>query len=332
MIAVCFLPVWCSAQVYAPAGAVQKAATGVIAGSVADSNGSAVAGAQITLASEGFAEQRLLTSDSEGRFTFASVAPGKFTLTISANGMATVTTSGVLNAGEAYQAPTVVLRIATASTEVDVTVSQHEMAETEIKTEEHQRILGFAPNFYVSYTWKAAPLTAGQKFKLDGRTLVDPVNFALIGFFAGLEQAGNSFSGYGQGFQGYAKRYGAGYADFAIGTTLGGAILPVVFRQDPRYFYKGTGTKWSRAEYALSTAVIARGDNGKWQPAYANVLASFGAGAISNLYYPAANRNGASLTIKNGALSLAFDGVANVFQELAFRKVSSGARRSGSTP
>jgi len=111
-------------------------------------------------------------------------------------------------------------------------------------------------------------------------------------------------------------------ADFVSGTLLGGAVLPVVFHQDPRYFYKGTGSVWSRFGYAMATAVIAKGDNGKWQPAYASVLGDVGAGALSNLYYPAGSRNGAALTFENGGLSILFDGAGNVVQEFLLKHLT----------
>jgi hypothetical protein len=114
--------------------------------------------------------------------------------------------------------------------------------------------------------------------------------------------------------------------NLVVGNMLGGAILPMVFHQDPRYFYKGTGSVWSRAGYALSTAVIARGDNGRWQPNYSGILGNFGAGAISNLYYPASSRQGASLTIGNGLLGIAADGVSNVLQEFVLRKLTKKAK------
>ena len=169
-------------------------------------------------------------------------------------------------------------------------------------------------------------MTPKQKYKLAVRSIVDPATFIIVGGFAGLEQATNEFSGYRQGAAGYGKRYGAGLADTDIGAMLGGAVLPVLFHQDPRYFYKGTGTKWHRTLYALSTAVIARGDNGKWQPAYAGVLGDFASGAISNLYYPASNRNGAELTIENGFLAVAGTGVGNLLQEFVLKKISSGIK------
>ena len=147
----------------------------------------------------------------------------------------------------------------------------------------------------------------------------------MTGILAGVQQERNTFSGYGQGAAGYAKRFGAGYADFAVGTGLGGAVLAVLFHQDPRYFYKGTGSVWRRGSYALATAVIAKGDNGKWQPAYASLLGDFAAGAISNIYYPASDRNGAKLTFENGGLSVLSDGISNVVQEFLLKHLTPGA-------
>jgi hypothetical protein len=248
-------------------------------------------------------------------------------LTVTAASMEGASTQGELNQDESLELPPIALRVASASDEVEVSsLTQQELAERQIKEEEKQRLVGLIPNFYVTYDWNAAPLTPKQKYKLAARSIVDPATFIIVGGFAGLEQATNEFSGYGPGWEGYGKRYGAGLADTDIGAMLGGAVLPVLFHQDPRYFYKGTGTKWHRAMYALSTAVIARGDNGKWQPAYAGVLGDLASGAISNLYYPASNRNGAGLTFENGFLAVAGTGAGNLLQEFVLKKISSGIK------
>jgi len=210
-------------------------------------------------------------------------------------------------------------------------LSTHDLAEIEIKVEEKQRLIGIVPNFYVTYNWHAPPLTARQKFKLAVRATLDPANFALSAAIAGVEQETNGLSGYGPGPQGYGKRYGASLADGTVGNLLGGAIFPVLLRQDPRYFYKGTGTIIARALYAISTAVICKGDNGKWQPNYSSVLGDIGAGAVSNTYYPSTDRNGAVLTIENGLLNAAEDGIGNLLQEFLFKKVTPSASKSAVT-
>jgi hypothetical protein len=183
-------------------------------------------------------------------------------------------------------------------------------------------VLGVIPNFYVSYDPNAVPLTSKQKFKLARKTIVDPVTFVLVGGIAGVEQAQNDFSGYGQGAQGYGKRFGAGYADTVAGTFIGSAILPSLLKQDPRYFYKGSGSKRSRILYAIANAVICKGDNGRWQPNYSNILGSVAAGGISNLYYPAQDRNGAGLTFENAAIGIGASAASNLLQEFLIRKLT----------
>jgi hypothetical protein len=300
----------------------QTQQAGILSGTVTDSDGALIAGAQVTLTLG--PASRTTTSGSDGHFVFPALGIGPFTISAKANGMEAASYQGTLYCNESIEIPPLALKIGSATTDVEVTVSRQEIAEEQVKQEEHQRLFGAIPNFYVSYDWKAEPLTAKQKFKLAGRTLIDPVNLAITAGIAGLEQADDTFNGYGQGAQGYGKRFGAGLADFGIGTILGGAVLPSAFHQDPRYFYKGMGSIRSRALYALSTAVIARGDNGRRQFAYASILGDFGSAAISNVYYPAQNRDGAGLTISNGFLSVAFDGLGNLIQEFVLRKISPG--------
>jgi len=243
-------------------------------------------------------------------------------------GFAIQTFSGVLHSGEIYAIPQTTLAIATAITEVRVVPSRTELAKDEIKEEEKQRVLGVVPNFYVSYIPNAVPLSSRQKFELAWKTTVDPVSFGLTGAIAGIQQAQNDFSGYGQGAQGYAKRYGASYADFLTGTLIGSAILPSLLKQDPRYFYKGSGSKRSRIAYAIANAVICKGDNGHWQASYSSILGSLAAGGISNLYYPAKDR-GAELTFENALIGTGATAVTNLLQEFVIRRLTPSASNRG---
>ena len=216
--------------------------------------------------------------------------------------------------------PPVQLVVAT-TVEVEVHETQVEVAEEQIHVEEKQRLFGVVPNFYVTYVPNAAPLDTRQKFQLGWKSLIDPVTFGLAGFFAGIEQANNTYSGYGQGAQGYGKRLGATYADFVSGTIIGSALLPAVLKQDPRYFYKGTGSRKSRFFYAVANAVICKGDNGRWQPNYSNMLGTLAAGGLSNAYYPASNR-GVGLTFENALIGIAGSAGASVFQEFFSRRLT----------
>ncbi len=295
---------------------------GTISGTVVDQSGAIVTGAHIKLTGDDPSLNQEVQSGTNGEFSFANVAPGGFHLAISSPGFAPQTSSGTLHSGEMFLVPQIALAVAANVSEVNVGLSRVEVAEEQIKVEETQRVLGIVPNFYVTYTPNAAPLTPKQKFKLAWRTSVDPVTFVIVGAAAGVEQAQNHFREYGQGTEGYAKRFGAGYADTFSGIFIGGAILPSLLKQDPRFFYKATGSFRSRFLYALAASVICKGDNGRWQPNYSNILGNLASGGISNLYYPDQDRNGVSLTLENGAIGIATGAVANLLQEFVIRKLT----------
>jgi hypothetical protein len=296
--------------------------SGSITGTIVDQTGVAVAGARVRLTREDQPPSQETVTNEDGLFSFANVAPGPFQLTTMSEGFATQACSGILEPGERHVVPRIALAVASAFTEVRVVVSRTEVAEDQIKAQEKQRVLGVVPNFYVSYVQDAVPLSAKQKFELAWKMAVDPVTFGVNGAVAGIQQAHNDFSGYGQGAQGYAKRYGASYADFAAGTFIGSALLPSLLKQDPRYFYKGSGRKRSRILYAIANSVVCRGDDGHWQANYSSILGSFAAGGISNLYYPAKDRNGAGLTIENGLIGMGESAAINLFQEFLGRKLT----------
>ena len=199
--------------------------------------------------------------------------------------------------------------------------SQKEIAQAQIQAQEKQRVLGIVPNFYSSYIWNAAPMTSKQKFGLAVRSTTDPVAFVVAAGVAGVEQWHNTFPGYGRGTDGYLKRYGAAYADDVIGRMVGSAMLPSIFHQDPRYFYKGSGSITSRALYAISQTVVCRGDDGRSEPNYSHVLGNFGAAGISNLYRSPEDRS-ASLTIRNGFIITGSNAVGNLVREFILRKIT----------
>ena len=214
------------------------------------------------------------------------------------------------------------------SISVDVTSTQVEQAQRQIEAQEKQRLFGVLPNFLVSYLPDAAPLSARQKFELTGKSRLDPVRFGVTGIVAGIQQARSVHSGFGDGAEGYAKRYAAEYVNGLTRSMLTQVVLPSLFRQDPRYFYKGTGSTTSRMGYAMSRAVIVKGDNGHWQPNYSGILGSLASGALSNLYYPAEDRKGVRLTLENAAFGIGGAALGHLAQEFLFRRVTSHSRKN----
>ncbi len=294
-------------------------APGTVTGTVLDATGAVVSGVRVKLVVGGQSLPRQTVTDDNGQFSFANVPAGGFQVTATLPGFETQTSSGTLAPGHTFIVPAITMPLAAVVTQVEVE-PQEEVAQHQIEQQEKQRVLGVVPNFYVSYVPDAAPLNARQKFQLAWKSTIDPINFAITAGVAGVEQEANYLSGYGPGFEGYAKRYGASYADAAVGTFMGSAVFPALLRQDPRYFYKGTGTVRSRLLYAVANAFICKGDNKKWQPNYSNVLGNLAAGGISNLYYPEQNRNNAAVTFESALIGIGATAAGNIIEEFVARR------------
>lgn len=303
-------------------GLASAQSAGSIQGTVKDGSGSAVAGAIVTLETTASTGQRTAIADQAGAFRFSAVEPGNYKIAIAAAGFAVWTAPNVaVAAGENQPLVSAVLQVAPASSSMNVTLPPHELAAEQLKTEEKQRLLGVFPDFFVAYEPNAAPLDAAQKFQLGWKTITDPVAFIGAGIGAGIQQYRNNYPEFGQGTEGYATRFGAQYGDEVIGTVIGHVITQSVFHQDPRYFYKGTGSLRSRALYAIGTAFVSKGDNGRWQPDYSDVLGGAAASEIASLYYPATSRPVRRL-FDNIALGFAGRAGRNLLHEFVLRKVT----------
>ena len=310
------------AQAKSGANGSQQAA-GSITGTVFDINRAVLPGARVTLSGPSGSAVRTIKSGSNGQFAFSGLASGIYQLTMTAPGMRTFTSPPIsLRLGEFRILPPVTLAVFGGATNVTVTATKEQLAEQQVQIAVHQRVGGVIPNFYSTYDWNAPPMGAKQKFQLSIRSIIDPVSFLSVAGVAGAEQYKNVFPDYGGGIEGYGKRYGSALANHVSSTLLGKAVYPSIFHQDPRYFYKGKGSIPSRTLYAISAAVIARGDDGRWKPNYSRVLGSFSAAAISNLYYPRSDR-GASLVLVNGLAAIGADAAANVIREFVLKRITS---------
>lgn len=307
-----------------PPIATSEETIGTVIGTVQDVNGNTVEGATVMLKTADSGQTQTATANGNGFFQI-NVEPGLYVATVSSPGLASWTSGDVaVTAGQFREIPGIVLRVKPAYSVVRVTPpTQEEIAEEQIHAQEHQRVAGILPNFYVSYVPNPAPLTTRQKFELAWKNSIDPGSIAADAITGGVEQAQNQYPAYRQGVEGYAKRFGAAYGNDVGGTFIGAAILPTLFRQDPRYFWRGTGSVWSRALYSVATIAVCKGDNGRWEPNYSFVLGNLASGALSNVYYPAGNRGWAT-TIKGGAIS-SLQGISGrLMQEFLMKRVSRG--------
>ena len=308
----------------------QQQSAGSINGTVVDGSGAVVSGAKVTLTRTDHSPNQQIVTGSNGSYIFANVPPGDFQITVTAASFAPKTFAGLLQPGQAFEAPPAVLSMGEADVVVQVGGSVAEVAQAQIKEQEKQRVIAFVPNFYVTYVPDPAPMNSKQKFQLAWKQSLDPVSFILAGALAGVEQWQNYYSGFGQGAEGYAKRFAASYADSVTSTFFGSAIFPSVFKQDPRYFYRGTGSKRSRFMHAVASAVITRGDNKRWQPNYSGMLGTLAASGLSNTYYPK-NERGVGLTFENAAVGIGSTAAINVLQEFVVRKLTPSASKTDKT-
>jgi Carboxypeptidase regulatory-like domain len=296
-----------------------------IAGTVTDTNNDIIPGATIVVESPLQNSQTAVSNDN-GFFQIDNVEPGTpHQITISAKGFADWNSSGVvLSPGQFDLLNDIKLRLLGEATSVTVVASREELAVEQVKIAEQQRVLGIIPNFYVSYDKDAVALTPKLKFQLALRVSVDAVTFAGTGFLAAMNQASH-YPDYQEGWKGYGQRFGAVYVNDLTDIMIGGAILPSVLHQDPRYFYQGTGTNKSRLMHALSSPIICKGDNGRWQPNYSSLGGYLASGAIANAYYPESNR-GAKLVLNTFAVDFSANVANGLLQEFVLRKLTPSAK------
>jgi hypothetical protein len=277
----------------------------LVSGTVVDPIGSVVTDARVALTTADGTPVQVATTGAKGEFTFPDVAAGSYVVRVDVIGFTPFSTDAftVDDGGRLLTLPQIVLAVEGFSTSVVVRTTEA-IAEEQIKVQEQQRWLGIVPNFYASYVPNAAPLTSRQKFTLAAHETFDWTAFVGASVAAAIDQSTAAHPGFGDGPSGYAKRWAATFADNRTGDLLSHYVFASVFRQDPRYFYQGTGTTKSRLIHALGSTFLARSDRGTTMPNYAQMFGNIGAAALSNVYYPHSER-GASLMVSNLAVGLA---------------------------
>ncbi len=180
----------------------------------------------------------------------------------------------------------------------------------------NDRLFYALPNFLTLRSkQQVPPLTVKQKYAVVARSAFDPVQLPWYGTLAAISQAENSEKGYGQGWGGYGKRFGAYAADGTIENFLVGAVLPSALHQDPRFFQSGEGGFGKRAWYSMSRILVTRSDAGKSQFNYSEIIGAAAGSAISNYsYHPKEDRT-VSNTASVFASQIGYDAVTFVVKE-----------------
>ena len=319
-----------AAQPPAKAGAEKPSSpnAGDVSGTVTDTNGNVVPGATVSIENSNLPIHQSQAANDNGFFEFKNVAPGdSYRVTVHAEGFEPWVSEPVtLGSGQFFDVADIKLKLTGEASSITVFANPEQIATEQVHLEEQQRVLGLIPNFYVVYDSKGAvPLSTKLKFQMAYKVAVDPVFIVGDAALAAINQAGDT-PDYQQGWKGYGQRFGAAYTNGVTDIMFGGAILPSIFHQDPRYFYQGTGTVKSRLGHALANPFVARGDNGHRQINISSMGGDLISSALSNTYYPDSNR-GASLVFGGFALSTAERELSSVVQEFVLRKLTPSARR-----
>lgn len=300
---------------------------GAISGTVADPNGDVLPGASVILDGLVPADHHETIANENGAFQFEGLRGDvPYRVRVSLRGFVPWSSSAIGVAPGQYVILSVVtLKIDGEEESVTVYGSTERIAVEQVHIEEQQRVFGFIPNFYVVYDAEnAVPLTTRLKFKLAMRVSIDPISLVAIASMAAIKQAADT-PDYVQGAKGYGQRLGAIAADNFSDIMIGGAVLPSLLHQDPRYFYQGTGTTRSRLRHAFFSPFICRGDNGRPQPNYSTLGGDLASSAISIAYYPQSNR-GAKLVFGNFAIDTVERMASDLAQEFIFRRFTPTAK------
>jgi hypothetical protein len=159
------------------------------------------------------------------------------------------------------------------------------------------------------------PLTSHQKLNVWLRRSYSPANLLAAGVDAAIWQATDTDKrGFGQGWEAYGARYGAELATTESTQFFQSFLLASIFKQDPRYFRKGSGGFGNRFSYSISRVLVTRSDAGRQQFNISAVGGAFAAAGLSNTYMPDVDRD-MGRTLGSFGLSLANTAGWNVLSE-----------------
>jgi len=310
---------WFACASVAQQSSAPEPVSGSIIGTVTDIQDAVVLGASVVLDGGTASGQQKATTNDSGFFSFNTVQPSiPHHVTIHANGFADWTSPAIqLTPGQSMDLGSITLKISVVAATVSAALPE-EIATEQVHLEEKQRALGFLPEFYAVYDPNPVPLTPRLKFSLAYRTATDPMTLLAAAFIAGVDHASDS-PAYVEGAQGYGQRFGANYANGVTDTFIGGALLPTLLHQDPRYYYQGTGSKMSRLFHAMRNPFVCKGDNGQWQPNYSSIGGYLASSAIANTYYPTRSR-GPGLLFTETSLEIGANIANSIIQEFLIHR------------
>ena len=307
-------------------GNASSIASASVNGTVTDANGALIPGARVEIDSDTHEDSQTVQAGNDGTFQLNALTPGvTYVVHVGAEGAAAWTSEPIVLQPEQVVTLNDIRLKMGATDSITVSASRIDVATAQVQLETQQRVFGVLPNFYTVYDGaNTVPLTRKLKFQLAMRTAFNPVTIAGVAFMAGVKQVSRT-PNYPLGAKGYGERLGSTAATGISDIMIGGAVLPSLLHQDPRYFYQGTGSTWSRLLHALSAAVVAHGDNGRLQFNASSMGGDLAASALQMAYYPQSNRS-AQTFVAQFSVATAERTLNGVLQEFFFARFTSKAK------
>jgi len=178
------------------------------------------------------------------------------------------------------------------------------------------RFVGYMTNrsiFFPDIATSAGPLTTGGKFELFVDESISPGYVLAAGVDSAIGQARDVPPGYGQGWDGYGKRYGAVMARAASNSFFGTFLFASVLRQDQRFFPQSHPSFWGSVKYSAERVVVTRNDSGSNVFNSSGVFGTLAAETLANAYLPVTEQTGAKTAERFGT-DLAWRFAANMFK------------------
>jgi hypothetical protein len=298
-----------------------------IHGTVTDTEDAAVPAATVTINGSAALGQHTLTADEAGWFEFTNLDPSvTYTVTVEAKGFTAWNSAPVaLQPGQSLMLDGIKRNISAVETTV-MALTVEQLARQQVTAEEQQRVLGVIPNFFIVYDRHPVPLTTKLKFELAFKASTDAISILGDVALAGIYQAADTPS-FQQGALGYGQRFGAAYAGSFTNIMMGGAVLPSLLHQDPRYFYRGTGSAKSRALHALSAPFVCVGDNGHRQFNASSIGGDLVSSSLTYAYLPPQDR-GAEIMLSNMVINTGGRMLKAIAQEFILSRFTKNGRPS----
>jgi hypothetical protein len=179
------------------------------------------------------------------------------------------------------------------------------------------KFIGYATNrsfVFPDIATSPKPLTPGGKFKLFVNQSISPPYIIAAGINAGISQARNSPSAYGQGWEAYGTRFGAGMGRASSNAFFGTFFIASLMHEDPRFFPQYRPSFWESVKYSARRLVVSRRDSGKEGFNRSGIIGTLAAETLANVYLPQSEQTGAKTAQRFGT-DLAWRFAGNMFKD-----------------